>query len=414
MSTEIFFGDDRDYEKYLKDNPHVKRELDENRSDKLQDTGGSIVRISSSDITPISEDDLNLISGVRIRHEYSNVYMQPDINFYDSIYKNDIDIVVDMELFNKAKTIKRIYRNNCMAYYKACAIREEYMQALIDAFGGDESDVVNAINMGSAKHIWVPPIPRYASSSNDYSLVMNGYIDLSDVVSQDYEGFKEIFDEYLKEMGDCEINVTESPILNPAYNDRLVKKFDENASLNSTTYHSDKLFKTNSWTLADFENQLRSICGVGDDNDVDDSNKNDPKILSRTPDNIKHSFITDGSITPNISLRDALNGLPYENDVSNNSNDVVYDSYNRPISKREKMLKDMVKLLVAGGWDEHQLMKLYKLGTRRELQSMERNANRRKKKKPSSFIDDSLFGNDNSMDDYESADSYDSLLDMLR
>ena len=57
----IFIGDDLQYQQFLKNNPEIKKELDKEKRSNLGKTE-TTTRISSSDMTPISEDDLNMIA----------------------------------------------------------------------------------------------------------------------------------------------------------------------------------------------------------------------------------------------------------------------------------------------------------------------------------------------------------------
>lgn len=382
----IFIGDDLQYQQFLKNNPEIKKELDKEKRSNLGKTE-TTTRISSSDMTPISEDDLNMIKRTRVRHDYETVYMQPDIKFYDRFYMDDSkdESRIPEDIVTKAKKIKRIYRGNYLKYMDACLARDEYIDALIDSYGGEELFEL-AFHSGRVKE-WIPPVPKYAKTSMDYDMVMSGVIDTSDLTETKPELAMEVF-ESMDIKGEPVFTV--GPVTNKVMNDNI------NAIINNE-YHNNSRYKqylnkaviniSESDILASFNTEMGYKTEVKNESSI---------LLSETPEAFAEKYYLDGLTDASGKLTRARNG---EDISTHNDNERVYDTATgKYMSKSEHDGREVVRQMAKNSdWSEHKLMCLFNIGTRSERERMEINARRNqknKKKKSASMPESDIFGSD--------------------
>lgn len=388
----LFIGDDLEYQTYLKNNPEVREELEKNTRQSLASTK-TTTRISSSDVTPISEDDLTLLKRTIPRHDSTAVYMQPDINFYDKFYISDMsdtESKIPPEIVKNARKIKRIYRGNYLKYIDACCARDEYMSALIDAYGGE--DLFQLKYFTKMCKDWIPPVPKYAKTSHDYDAVMSGVIDTSSLVPADPDMAQEIIDTLPEpDM----IRISDGPVISKRENDVINNILDGGTNFGGRV--KKQLGRVINLSEADILKSFNLETGYDDGTD---SKNDDNKLFSETPDAYLANYINDGSIDSENRLIRLMNG----EDISPvATNDRVYDSNTgRYMSERELENRKFIRHISEhGGWAEHKLMTLFNVGTRGERDRLELAARRtnNNKKKKSASMDEDIFGN--SYTDYD-------------
>ena len=71
-----FIGFEEDYKEYKE-------------TQEKETTVGTGNKIASADMPDISEEDLNIITRSRKRHDCFTVYMQSDMSFYDEYYNKE-------------------------------------------------------------------------------------------------------------------------------------------------------------------------------------------------------------------------------------------------------------------------------------------------------------------------------------
>ena len=131
---DLFVGSKRSYESYKRENK-IKDD-ESSKEDELitkpKKENSKVAVLSKSTLKEISDDMLSILKRTRCAHDYEEVYMQSSLDFYDEFY-NDTSISDEMKA---VRQIRHVYKNYT-DYLTAVEIRNQYIDSLIEKYGGE-------------------------------------------------------------------------------------------------------------------------------------------------------------------------------------------------------------------------------------------------------------------------------------
>ena len=391
-----FIGFENDYKQYQ----------EKKQQENIVGTGN---KIAYDDMPDISAEDLKIITQSRHRHDCFTVYMQSDIGFYDDHYNTEDDIEdlpIERELYEQVKAIRRIYKNY-FAFNDALTLRDKYIDALIEKYGGEEMFGIYA-KSGAIKE-WLPPMPVYSKSSPDYKYFLEGKFNIP--ADWDDDKIEEVMAEYIREfeethnIDDVEIegDVLVSPILLQQLN-----AIEPKSGISRSPNYGNGFGGVTTYDVQAMSDLVRSWIDPSESSIKPTTIKSTNQYFGLTEKAIKERYYKDAPISTN-DLAEAIRKGHYD-EPEEDMNEMVVDPVSkRPMTRAEYESREFVRALVADGWNELRLMRKLGIGSNYELQRMEQKRRRRKKatKTASSFISD-LTGYD--VDQVCSLDELDEVL----
>lgn len=376
----IFFGtksEQQALDKMKKEESSSQKTERRKEADEDDKSNKKIMKISYETSTRVDDATLTMLRRTRHMNDETTVYMQSDIQFYDSFYLHEDNMIDDEDLLNAARSIRRVYKNY-PEYLYASYIRDLYLDAVKEKIGSEE--MFSILMRSGGLNCWIPPIPIYSKRAEDYDDGINGIIDTSCLYEWDDDALSELIIQMSKDLGfigdgsDVEVGgylvtdnltISHSDLINE-YSDKPAR---ENKSVNlSDMEELQKIFR--GWYQDDSESSGSASQSVTD------------KAFSRTPNKLIEEYCMSHILDMKKEFRNAIDGVPNEQDQLS-PNEMVFDEVlNRPMSRKEHQLRETIRLLERSGWgDTLRLMKLAGVGSSREYSILDR---KNKKKKKSS------------------------------
>lgn len=364
--------------------------------------------ISSDQLADISEEDLKIIKQTRLKSDPYTVYMQSDAKFYDNHYNKEPETNehISEDLLKKVKAIRRIYKNY-RQYMDAMQIRDDYFDALVEKYGGEERFEL-FLKSGMVTD-WLPPRPIYSTSSPDYQLYLQGGYEVENGWDD------ELFIEIMKEMLEIEL---ESRGIKTAADIGFVADVETNPLILARCQIEDG--KHSSFRVSSRNNNSFDGVTTNDLNALQDmitswlapdrvvTEKNTSDMFSQTAEAIRERYYT-APIVDGGGLAKAMDE-GFDPDDNIDWNQMVTDSVSgRPMTRKELYNRQFVRFLAENGWNELRLMRHFGVGSSFEIKLMEnrRRANAKAKKKAASFMNDILG---ESFNEISSIDQLDTIL----
>lgn len=344
-----------------------------------------IRKISYENSTKLDSETLRMLRRTRHAHDETVVYMQSDIQFYDTFYHSGNELGIDEELLKEARSIRRVYKTY-PEYLYAMHIRDLYMDEIRDKVGGEELFLI--LLRSGGLNCWIPPEPIYSKKAIDYEDGSAGIFDTSDLIDWDDDKMIEYLETIRKERGfDKDI-----PTRGYIVTDHL------------TLYHStligdddDRPRRNMSVNLADVGELRRILQGwyqddtqtSGKDKEASDLEK---RAFSKTPKKLEEQYYLSFVLDMSKEFRNAMDGIP--NEEQKDPNEMVYDEYsNKPMSRKEYELRGTLRMLKDMGLDNSlKLMKLLGVGSSREHALLQNKITKNKRKRKTVKTYDEVYG----------------------
>ena len=170
IDLDLFIGSKSSYERLKREKNIKVDEPDEESSRDKPIRPNNSKRLSKDNLEQIDEETMTILKRTRCVHDYTEVFMQSSLEFYDQYY-NDTDISPELKA---ARKIRRMYKRYD-DFLEAMKVRKDYMSYLIDKYGGNEETFYNKMSMGLVPE-WIPPTPTLSKKSEDYELYTMGMI----------------------------------------------------------------------------------------------------------------------------------------------------------------------------------------------------------------------------------------------
>lgn len=383
MSDEVFIGFVEDYEKYQEAKGAEASGASEDKE---------IRKIAYDNMDPISDDDLKLLQTTITRHDYATVYMQPMMNFYDDFYHEDPDTYET--LLSEVKNIRRIYVNY-QDFLRALDIRDQYIDSIIDKYGGE--GLFEVYYKAGLVTDWIPPEPQLSKRSKDYERHMSGGDWWSVDGEFDYDLFRDLTEQLINDM-DIHIetigtrgDVVTSPVIikNASYGTKVDQSYGRNSN------------NINGVSTSDL-NALQAMFRQWYEEEKSTDDKVDTnEWFCNTPEAIRARYYTKP-----IVYMDQKFGGP-EPEESYDPNEMIMDpELNRPMTRAEYDKRKFVRMLRDSGWSELRMMRYLGVGSKYEQKLMfMKQKNRKKAKKKAVGLIQSIMGDDtSSMNFFDSTD----------
>lgn len=393
MANDVFIGSVEDY----------KIHQEKKRSEILSGTNsdGSIRKIAYDNMDPISDDDLKILQRTINRHETNVVYMQSEIDFYDEFYHSDNS--EDEELLREAKKIRRVYKS-LSKYLYAVHVRDLYLDSLVDKYDGPERFNMY-ISLGLVKE-WIPPNPIFSKSSPEYEQYKLGILDIESIDFVDDDLLNEILEDNLKAEG---INVDDIGIIGDVVTDQMGinHAYDTNAVSSSYTGRSTNtaINGVSADDLIGLQNMFRDWYRPKPEITSDASLVDN--MFQDTPTKIRERFYS----APIVDMGNDKFGTKIV-EAEPDPNEMVIDpKLNRPMTRRERDQREVIRMWAKAGWSEIRLMRYLEVGSKYEQQLMaKKDKNRKRANKKAKNVVNDILGGGSSMEFIDSTEELRGLL----
>lgn len=326
----------------------------------------------------ITDEEMKLLNKVILKSNPEEVYLQEDLDFYDSYYFNNGSKNIDEELLKEARGIRRLYKNHTKYMY-ACYIREKYLDMLEDVYGSSSTNAVMNI-WQLPDDVFIPPQPMYSRNAPDYDKVMSGVISTETPVDPlTPEERNALLMSYANARG---IDLDSVGIVSDITVDRVVE------SVLLANSSSSGKFSGPSVNVSDLDSLQRLIKSWHQKED--DKKQMGSRIPFPESDaGRRERFLSELA----FYVIDHIN----DEDEKEDENELVYDEVTKhTMTRRDFNERNMIRMMSSeGGWDDVKLMQQLQVGSKIERTKLKNKASRRKKakKKATSFMNDIMGGN---------------------
>lgn len=396
-----FIGFADQYEKYKQE------------QDTLAKTGTGN-RISYDDISDISQEDLLILRQNHTRHDPYTVFMQAEEAFYDNFYNtSDVqrdgsneDPYISAELLADAKSIRKVH-SRYDKYARDMQIREKYMNALAEKYGGWER-FERLLSIGGVRD-YIPNLPLFARSSDDYEIYLQGgpSIDIGENISDEdiMQLVQQIAEE--RDVHPEDVDIVAGVI--SSFVQRNHAELEQNNNSGIRRVYNNNIGDAHYSNMQELQQLFRSWYIEEEkesDKDVDRS-----QYFCDTPSAVKQKYHTSKIQGMEGILTDIMNGTYVDEEEQFDPNEMVVDpSTGKAMTRAELNKRNWLKRLTECGFDELKLMRHLGVGSKYEISMKKEELRRRKrgKKKAKSLVGD-IMG-DNFMDTASTIDDIESYL----
>ena len=366
---DLFVGSKRSYESYKRENK-IKDD-ESSKEDELitkpKKENSKVAVLSKSTLKEISDDMLSILKRTRCAHDYEEVYMQSSLDFYDEFY-NDTSISDEMKA---VRQIRHVYKNYT-DYLTAVEIRNQYIDSLIEKYGGEVA-FQKKLSMGLVRD-WIPKMPVMSKRSDEYEMYLTGMVPT--VIKTQPEGTTlEILNSMQEDVEDLELEkdfgvVSEIGVIKDyneytesVYNDIL--GYDRRGSSVSIS-DLDELNRV-------FQSWYKTDGGVPGKHE----------LFKNAPENIKKRFYEYCSFNEPGLLSKISRGEDIKETLPD-PNEMVRDAVSgKSMTRQELLERENIRLLAKNGWSESRLLNYSNVGSSLERMSRKRKASKKRRKRSS-------------------------------
>lgn len=372
-----FIGMVDDYEE-------MKKEQEKQEEASVKDIQKNTIAYDG--LPDLSEEHLHILRTAILRHDPCVVYMHSDLSFYDDFYnvKEETNVEED-ELLTKVKNIRRVYLKYD-EYEDAMVLRDDYMERLINKYGGPNLFMMYA-RAGVVKE-WIPPRPSFSKNANEreYNAYLNdGYIEKCKV--DDPEALSRELAECGRRRGidpnntyscsrlntDREISLMGRDKLSYSYDSSVATRYD---------YENGYIDNTQANDVVGLQALFR---GWFNEQEKNAKAKNQKDFFSRTPEAIKARYYGQGLIDTGNMLADAIERgyFQMEDDEEDLDSMVVDAETGKVMTRKELKKREFIRDMKTMGWSDVKLMQHFDVGSKYEIAKIkeERRLRRSSKKK---------------------------------
>lgn len=379
---DLFLGSKSSYEKYKRDNMIQEDDADEsNGKSPIEKVESSVTVLSKDTLKEISDDMMIILKRTRCAHDYTEVYMQSSLDFYDEFY-NNTEISDELKA---ARQIRRVYKNYT-DYLAAIEIRNNYIDSLIEKYGGSD-EFQKKLSIGLVQD-WIPVLPILSKRSSDYDLYLSGILPMeSDTLPEGT--ICDIMEEMQKEIEDVPVEegfgVETSIGMMRQYEEYVDGAYSKwNVTRGTTTVNDLK--------------ELNEVFKSWYKPDTGDTGKRE--IFKNAPENIKKRFLEYCPYNEPGLLTRIANGEEIEEPIPDQNEMVRDEKTGRSMTRHELDQRETIRLLAENGWSESRLLNYSNVGSRLERMTRKKKASKKRNKRPGSgsALDDFFIDSPNGID----------------
>lgn len=376
--AKIAYGSIRSVNKYNKANGIVTEKKEEAPSKKVKPLEGAFV-IADETVTAVSQEELDLLDNIVLKHDPHTVYMRSDIDAYDQLYFTDNSEITN-DLLKEVRSLRRVYRNY-RQYLNAMWLREVYLDSLEDQFGSEDRTIMKYKRDKKIVSVppgtFIPPVPVYSRHASDWNEVKNGTFSLSETMMQeDEDAALEVIDGWKKSI---DIDPDSIKFVTDVQTDRRVM----NIELADDELEQSRFSGANSVNIADLDAMQKYMRYWY---------KKDTKEKELVRGKVPFPKSEEGM----RKLTDIALGMQilesYYNKSSEDENEMVYDEkLKKPMTLAEYNRRCSLRTLCElGNWDITKLMSQMNVGSKYERKMAQRKNARSNKisKKVNNFFGD--------------------------
>ena len=368
---DLFIGSKSSYEKHKRQNNIVVEEDDEPVKPQPQQQRNTSV-LSKETLKPIDDEMMQILKRTRTVHDYSVVYMQSSMEFYDTYYNNE----EASEELKAARQIKRVYKVYA-DYIKGIQARNAYIDTLIEKYGGEE-EFQRRYSMGMVQE-WIPKLPILSKKCPEYELYLSGHIptECEPLPEGSLEETLEAMAEMLEGVElETDFGIETRLGLINQYNELMESEY----ARWGVPSHYDSV------SVSDLEELNR----VFNSWYKPETGKTEMILFKNAPENIKKRFNEQSAFDKPGLLTRVSNGEPLDEDVID-MNEMVHDEKTgRNMTRKELMNREMIRLMAKGGWSESRLLNYTSTSSRLVNKKRKTRVSKKKKRPSTEFYNDAL------------------------
>lgn len=364
-------------------------------------TTGTGNRISYENIPNISEENLLILKQNHPRHDPYTVFMQADETFYESFYDTSDnqtsgsvgDPYINAELLADVKSIRKVH-SRFDKYARDMILREKYMDALAEKYGGQEK-FEWLLSIGGVRD-YIPNLPLFSTTSDEYELYLQGgpTVEIGNDLSD--EEVRNLIMSIAKsrELDFDDIEVVSDVVSN--FIQRSHSEIEEDTKKGIRTTYNNSIGEVSYSNMQELRQMFKSW--YIDDTEEKDKKSSDDKsnYFCDTPNAVRKKYFTSKIEGTEGILTDIINGTYVEPDDNLDPNEMVVDpSTGKAMTRAELDKRKLLRTLTDCGFDELKLMRHFGVGSKYEinLKKEELRRRRRGKKKAKSLVGDIVGDN---------------------
>ena len=369
---DLFIGSKSSYEKMKREKNIVDENNEPTNSHKENKKPSQNVAVLSKEtLKELDDDMMTILKRTRTVHDFSTVYMQSSTEFYDEYY-NNTEMSEELKAARQIRRVYKIYAD----YLKAVEVRNNYIDWLIDKYGG-EDEFQRKMSLGMVRD-WIPKMPVLSKRCPEYELYLSGMVPTKSETLPD--GAIEHFMESMqKDMEDIGIDQTFSTETNVG----LINQYDDYVDAMYEEYgYSNK--RSNTVTFSDLDNLNKIFASWY----KPETGEVTTELFKNAPENIRKRFVEAYSYNEPGLLTKLNNGGEIE-DPEIDMKEMVHDSVTgRTMTREELMKRQSTRLFADMGWSESRLLNYANVGSKLERMSRKKKANKKRKRASTEVIDD--------------------------
>lgn len=357
----IYFGDEKGFEQFKKDHKIANDNSDEEEEKKPEESPKVSQKtvLSVATAKKLDDDTLRILRRTRCVHDYNEVFMQANIDFYDDYYNRTEEM---SEELRAARNIRRIYRSY-KKYLEAVRTYYAYIDSLIDKYG--EKDFMHKVQLGLIRE-WIPAFPLLSKSADDYDMFEAGILPTAEPHFSEEET-NEFIHTWLQEHEGIECDVrggieTSTALINELTEDEDSPYTRRQSQLCGSLDEVQNLWK--SWYVSD---------GAG---------SAARELFKNAPENRKKRAEREIYYYAPGLLQKFMSGQDAQEDVKINPNEMVKDEVtNRAMTRDEYAKRTFVRFMSEFGWSEQRLLNYMNIANSLDKARLKRSANKKRRRK---------------------------------
>ena len=377
IDLDLFVGSTKSYNEFkrkhqIADTEEEKREAELERVGKKQGSSGSSKTVLSKEtLTKIDDETMTILRRTRCVNDFEEVFMQSSLSFYDQYY-NDTEATPELKA---ARQIRRLYTSSYSEYLEAVQIRNEYIDTLVEKYGG-ENAFMQKYQAGLVRE-WIPPVPKLSKRADDYELYLTGIIPTSCETLPEEEK-KRIMEKIMEEASDMEVD--ESGGVETSYGEikAVLEMIDEEYN---GGYYNRGGYSSEIRSLEELNRVFKSWYKT-DDGEVKH------ELFKNAPENIQKRFDEWRAYREPGLLARLGRGEEIEQPQINMNEQVHDEVTGRTMTRQEYENRRLIRFLGENGWSESRLLKYQNMSS--SLDNMKRKTRANKKRKRNNYDDDDI------------------------
>lgn len=369
---DLFIGSKSSYEKIKREKNIVEENNEPEEShEQKQKPSSNVAVLSKETLKDIDDEMMTILKRTRTVHDYSTVYMQSSVEFYDEYY-NNTEMSDELKVARSIRRVYKVYSD----YLKAVEIRNNYIDSLIDKYGG-EDEFQRKMSLGMIKD-WIPKMPVLSKRCPEYEMYLSGMVPMKSETLPDGT-LEHVMDAMNEEMKDIDVE----QIFSIETNVGLINQYDDYVDTMYAEYGMSNK-RSNTVTISDLDNLNKIFASWY----KPDTGKVETELFKNAPENIRKRFVEECSFNEPGLLTKLRNGGEIE-DPEIDMKEMVHDSTTgRTMTREELMKRQSIRLFADLGWSESRLLNYANVGSKLERMGRKKKANKKRRRASTEVMDD--------------------------